>query len=71
MKFEINKRYKAMSGSVDTFEIIKRTEKRITFVKVQHAGRYNERKSEPKTTTIKNWDQGEVFFCGDATIAAF
>lgn len=61
MKFEVSKRYEATSGSVLSFEIVKRTAKRVTFVEVQHAGRYNECKSEPKTATIKNWLNGEVF----------
>lgn len=60
-KFEVGKRYEALSGSVLPFEIIKRTAKKITFVTVQHAGKYNESKSEPKTATIKNWQSGEVF----------
>lgn len=70
-KFEIGKRYLAESGSPLTFEIISRTAKRIKFVEIQHAGRYNEKKGEEKTATIKNWDDTEVFFtsCG-ATIKA-
>ena len=71
-KFEVGKRYEAMSGSVLPFEIIKRTEKRITYVVVDHAGRYNERKSEPKTATIKNWQSGEVFITTNgATVTAY
>ena len=61
-KFEVGKRYEALNGSVLPFEIIKRTAKRITFVTVQHAGKYNESKSEPKTATIKNWQSGEAFY---------
>lgn len=72
MKFETGKRYEAMSGSVLPFEIIKRTAKRITYVEVQHAGRYNERKSEPRTVAIKDWQKGEVFITPNgAIIAAF
>lgn len=71
-KFEVGKRYEAMSGSVLPFEIVARTAKRITYVEVDHAGRYNERKSEPKTATIKNWQSGEVFITPrGATVAAF
>lgn len=71
-KFEIGKRYEAESGSVSVFEIVKRTAKRVTFVEVQHAGRYNERKSEPKTVAIKSWTNGEeVFFTKNgATVIA-
>lgn len=61
-KFEIGKRYEAESGGVLCCEVIKRTAKRVTYVIVQHAGRYNECKSEPKTANIKNWEKGEVFF---------
>ena len=71
-KFEVGKRYKALSGSVLPFEIIKRTAKRITFVTVQHAGKYNESKSEPKTATIKNWQSGEVFMTTNGvTVVAY
>ena len=70
-KFEVGKRYKAMSGSVLPFEIVARTAKRITYVTVQHAGRYNESKSEPKTATIKTWQNSEVFYTAyGATVAA-
>ena len=70
-KFEVGKRYEALSGSVLPFEIIKRTAKRITYVVIDHAGRYNERKSEPKTVTIKNWEKCEVFITahGDTVTA--
>ena len=71
-KFEVGKRYEALSGSVLPFEIIKRTAKRITFVTVQHAGRYNESKSEPKTVAIRNWKTGEAFYTRyGATIVAY
>ena len=72
MKFEVNKRYEALSGSVLTFEIIKRTAKRVTYVEIDHTGRYNERKSEPKTATIKIWSKGEVFITSrGATVTAY
>ena len=71
-EFEVGKRYEALSGSVLPFEIIKRTAKRITFVTVQHAGKYNESKSEPKTATIKNWQSGEVFMTTNGvTVASY
>ena len=71
-KFEIGKRYEAESGSVSVFEIVKRTAKRVTFVEVQHSGRYNERKGEPKTVAIESWTNGEeVFFTKNgATVIA-
>ena len=43
--FEVGKRY--TDGSA-IFEIVARTAKTIKFVRVQHAGRFNERKSEEK-----------------------
>ena len=71
-EFEVGKRYEALSGSVLPFEIIKRTAKRITFVTVQHVGKYNESKSEPKTATIKNWQSGEVFMTTNGvTVASY
>ena len=71
-EFEVGKRYQALSGSVLHFEIIKRTAKRITYVEIQHEGRYNEYKSEPKTATIKNWQSGEAFYTRHgATIVAY
>ena len=60
MKFEVGKRYNEDGGVC--YEIVRRTAKRITYVQVQHAGRYNECKSEPKTVAIKAWQKGEVFF---------
>lgn len=57
--FEIGKRYVDGAGCV---EITKRTAKTITFVTIQHAGRFNERKSEPKTAKINSWNLSEVFF---------
>lgn len=71
-KFEVGKRYAELGGGVLSFEIIKRTEKRITYVTVYHEGRYNEHKSEPKTVAIKNWQNGEVFYTPrGVTIASF
>lgn len=45
-KFEVGKRYKE-TDSIE-FEIIKRTAKFVTYVEIQHAGRFNERRCEPK-----------------------
>lgn len=58
-RFEVGKRYNDGAGCV---EIVKRTEKTVTVVTIQHAERFNERKSEPKTAKINNWDFGEVIF---------
>lgn len=72
MKFEANKRYEAMSGSALVFEIIKRAANCVTYVEVQHAGRSNEYKSEPKTAKIINWENGEAFITArGATVTAF
>lgn len=59
-KFEIGKRYIDGAGCV---EVVKRTAKTITFVAIQHAGKFNERKSETKTAKLNNWKTEEVFFC--------
>ena len=56
--FAVGKRY--TDGSA-VFEIVARTAKTIKFVRVQHAGRYNERKSEEKKANIQIWDKREVF----------
>lgn len=50
--FEAGKRY---GEHAVVFEIVKRTAKTITYAAVQHAGRYNERKEEPKTVKVRNW----------------
>ena len=55
--FEAGKRY---GEHAVVFEIVKRTAKTITYAAVQHAGRYNERKEEPKTVKVRNWDGREV-----------
>lgn len=71
-KFEAGKRYEALSGSSIVFEIVKRTAKRITYVEIQHEGRYNEYNSEPKTVAIRNWKTGEAFYTRyGATIVAY
>lgn len=66
-KFEVGKRYN--DGSV-VFEIVARTNKTVTFVRVQHANRFNERKSEEKKATIKIWNTGEVFTSNDYLVVA-
>lgn len=66
-KFEINKRY-YQDGL--TYEIIKKTAKRITFKAIQHAGRFNERICKTKTVSLQMWESGDVFFDGDNTIEA-
>lgn len=48
--FEAGKRY---GEHAVVFEIVKRTAKTITYAAVQHAGRYNERKEEPKTVKVR------------------
>ena len=65
--FEIGKRY---NDGVAVFEIVARTNKTVTFVRVQHSGRCNERKSETKKAKILNWDSREVFMVSDYTVEA-
>ena len=57
-KFEAGKRY---GERAVVFEIIKRTARTITFVAIQHPGRYNEKRSEAKTSKIHDWGDREVF----------
>ena len=65
--FEAGKRY---GENAVVFEIIKRTAKTITFSAIQHAGRFNERRSEEKTVKIRNWGDREVFYTGSETVEA-
>lgn len=65
--FEIGKRY---NEGAAVFEIVARTNKTVTFVRVQHSGRFNERKSETKKAKILNWDSREVFMVSDYTVEA-
>ncbi len=65
--FEVGKRY---GENAVVFEIVKRTGKTITYVKVQHPDRPNERKSEEKKAKIQNWDGKEVFTAGSETVEA-
>lgn len=66
-KFEVGKRY---TDGAMTFEITGRTEKTIKFMEIQHAGRFNERKSEEKNVKILNWPNREVFITGKHEIEA-
>ena len=66
-KFEVGSRYKDSSM---TFEITSRTAKTVKFVEIQHAGRFNERRSEEKKANIKDWEDREVFFAGSRTVEA-
>lgn len=66
-KFEIGQRY---YESGITFQITGRTEKVVKYVEVQHAGRFNERRSEERKAKIKDWNDKEVFLVGYRTIEA-
>ena len=66
-KFEVGKMY---GEHAVNFEIVGRTNKTVSFVKVQHAGRFNEKKSEVKKAKIFDWETREVFFSNDETIEA-
>jgi len=57
-RFEVGKRY--VVGGI-AYEITGRTEKTIKFVDAQHAGRFNERKSNQKKAKICDWSDREVF----------
>lgn len=54
------------------YEVVKRTAKTITIVEIQHFGRYNESKSEPKTLKIKDrgWNGSEFITKGNWLIVA-
>ena len=58
-KFETGKRY---NDGVGVIEILKRTNKTVTFTMIQHAGRCNEKKGAAKTTKIHDWNNREVIY---------
>lgn len=66
-KFETGKRY---GEHAVVFEIVKRTEKTITYAAIHHPGRSNESRREEKKVKIHNWDSREVFFAGNETVEA-
>ncbi len=66
-KFEAGKRY---GENAVIFEIIKRTEKTITYVAIKHPGRYNEKLGEKKTARIHKWNSREVFITERETVEA-
>ena len=57
-KFEVGKMYGVHSVK---FEIVARTNKFVSFVAVQHVGRFNERKSEVKRSKVLDWGNREAF----------
>lgn len=66
-KFEVNSSYYE-SGL--TFLITGRTEKAVKYVEVQHAGRFNERRSKEKRATLRIWNDKEILLIGSRTIEA-
>ena len=66
-KFEINNTYYECGL---TFLITGRTAKTVKYIKIQHYGLPNERRSEEKKTAVKSWEGREVFLVGYRTIEA-
>lgn len=66
-KFETGKRY---GEHAVVFEIVKRTEKTITYAAIHHPGRSNESRREERKVKIQKWDGREVFFAGSETVEA-
>ena len=66
-RFEVNSSYYE-SGL--TFLITGRTKKVVKYVEVQHAGRFNEKRSEEKKAKIQNWNGNEIFLVGYRTVQA-
>ena len=60
-KFEVIKRYSEYGDDWRRYEIISRQGNTIIYTKIQHTGRCNEIKSEPKKAKIKQWEKGEIF----------
>lgn len=70
-RFEIGQRID--KGGV-VFEITGRTKKTVKFVEIQHAGRFNERRSEEKKKKKKKkifeWPEREIFFVSPYEVEA-
>lgn len=66
-KFEVGKVY---GKHAVKFEIVARTAKTVTYRRVQHLGRENERKYEPEKKKIQDWDTREVFYYNGETVEA-
>lgn len=77
-KFEVGNYYTRFEDDNDVknasivYEVVKRTAKTITIIEIQHFGRYNESKSEPKTIKIKDraWNGSEFVTKGERLIVA-
>ena len=77
-KFEVGNYYTRLENDNNVenasvvYEVVKRTAKTITIVEIQHFGRYNESKSEPKTLRIKDreWNGSEFVTNGERLIVA-
>lgn len=66
-KFEIGKVY---GDHAVKFEIVARTAKTITFVKIAHAGKANERRYDQKKIKIREWEGKEVFYAFEEIVEA-
>ena len=72
MMFEIGNRYAEDGSDWKQYEIISRQGNSITYVQILHTERYNEKKSETKKATVKQWPKGEVFITSyDRTVTAY
>ena len=77
-KFEVGNYYTRFENDNNienasvVYEVVKRTAKTLTIVEIQHFGRYNESKSEPKTLKIKDreWNGSEFTTKGNWLIVA-
>lgn len=66
-KFEVGKIY---GENAVKYEILKRTAKTVTYIRIFHLGRFNEKRTEPAKAKIFDWTTREVFFRHDETIEA-
>lgn len=77
-KFEVGNYYTRLEDDNNiecaniVYKVVKRTAKTITIIEIQHFGRYNESKSEPKTIRIKDidWNGREYAAKGERLIVA-
>lgn len=66
-KFEEGKIY---GENAVKYVILKRTLKTLTYQRIHHLGRFNEKREEPVRTKICDWTTREVFFKNSETIEA-
>lgn len=65
-KFEVGNIY----GGTIKYEVTKRTKKFVTYVQIQHFGKFNEKRSEEKRARINEHNETEWFWTGSFEVTA-